>query len=261
MTTLGPRTSPFGEPIRDHDSLLGHSGGSQGRTTRLLDADPDLATGLWGEQFLLAGRGAVARVIDLRASGDGLSWIEDGLDASGLGLFVLEGLLVRSVAVGGRSAAELLGAGDLIGPSASDRDDGLPGAVQWQAVGPTTVAVLDSQFVRRIASWPTITAQLSARATHRATRLALIQAVVHNPRVAPRLLTMFWIFAQRWGRVGRDGIHITLPLTHTTIADLVGATRPTVTSALQHLSRAELLRREPPHRWLLTNQALAALDN
>ena len=79
--------------------------------------------------------------------------------------------------------------------------------------------------------------------------------------MAPRLLIMFWLFAQRWGTVSRDGIRVRLPLTHTTIASLAGGTRPTVTSTLQRLARADLLRRESPDRWLLTRQGVEALEH
>jgi hypothetical protein len=248
--------------VRERDNRLGHAGNGATRTTSLLDVDPDLASGLRGEEFLAASGGAIARVIHINAADAALMWIEDGLDASGLGLLVLDGLLIRSVTVGGRPADELLGVGDLIGPATNDRgDDGPTISVQWQAVCSTSVAVLDSRFMRRIARWPTIAAQLSARATQRTSRLALIQAAAHHPRMAPRLLVMFWVFAQRWGTVSPAGLHVTLPLTHTTIAKLAGATRPTVTSTLQQLARADLLRREAPDRWLLTHQGVAVLAN
>jgi CRP/FNR family transcriptional regulator, cyclic AMP receptor protein len=259
---LRPTPSPPGPTATARDLRLNPAGIGRHRVTSVLDADPDLASGLWGEQCVAAARGAMARVIHIEAGERGLSWIEDGLDASGLGLFVLEGLLLRSVTVGGRAGGELLGTGDLIGPAINDRGhDGLSISVAWEAVCPTSVAVLDSRFVRRIAPWPTVAAQLIARATHRTSRLAIIQAAARNPRVAPQLLIMFWLFAQRWGTVGPRGIHLTLPLTHTAIANLAGATRPTVTSTLQHLARADLLRREPGHRWLLTHHAAQALEN
>jgi len=54
-------------------------------------------------------------------------------------------------------------------------------------------------------------------------------------------------------------VHITLPLTHETLAMLVGAHRPPVTLALQRLSRAGLLMRERPDRWLLTKLAIERL--
>ncbi|MBV9467446.1 MAG: Crp/Fnr family transcriptional regulator, partial [Solirubrobacterales bacterium] len=88
---------------------------------------------------------------------------------------------------------------------------------------------------------------------------ALTQAVTHLPRVTSRLLIFFWLLAERWGRVGPDGIQVRLPLTHEVLAMLVGAHRPTVTVALQRLARAELLLRERPDRWLLTRSAIDSL--
>ena len=83
--------------------------------------------------------------------------------------------------------------------------------------------------------------------------------MTHLPRAYARLLILFWLLAERWGRVARDGVHVTLPLTHEVLAMLVGAHRPTVTIALQRLTRAGLLTRERPDRWLLTNRAIEYL--
>jgi DNA-binding IclR family transcriptional regulator len=54
-------------------------------------------------------------------------------------------------------------------------------------------------------------------------------------------------------------VRVTLPLTHETLAMLVGSRRPTVTIALQRLARAGLLTREHNHRWLLTTRAIELL--
>jgi hypothetical protein len=70
---------------------------------------------------------------------------------------------------------------------------------------------------------------------------------------------LFWLLAERWGRVGPDGVHVTLPLTHEVLAMLVGSHRPTVTIALQRLARARLLTRERSDTWLLTNRAIEYL--
>jgi DNA-binding IclR family transcriptional regulator len=70
---------------------------------------------------------------------------------------------------------------------------------------------------------------------------------------------LFWLLSDRWGAVTPDGVRVTLPLTHETLAMLVGSRRPTVTLALQRLARAGLLMREPGHSWLLTNRAIELL--
>ena len=52
-----------------------------------------------------------------------------------------------------------------------------------------------------------------------------------------------------------------LPITHDVLAMLVGVRRPTVTLALQRLSRAKLVICERSDRWLLTQQAMELLDD
>jgi CRP-like cAMP-binding protein len=177
-----------------------------------------------------------------------------------LGLFLLEGLMMRRVTVGKRAACELFGPGDMFRPWDSDGEyDPLPIAVDWLVLEPTRLGLLDSAFALRIARWPAVTSRLMSRLAQRARYLALTQAVTHLPRTHPRLLMLFWLLAERWGRVGPDGVHVTLPLTHEVLAMLVGSHRPTVTIALQRLARARLLTRERSDTWLLTNRAIEYL--
>jgi CRP-like cAMP-binding protein len=176
-------------------------------------------------------------------------------------LFVLDGLLMRRVRVGRRSACELLGPGDLVRPWDSDGEyDPLPTTVDWLALRTTRLAVLDTAFVVRIAPWPSISGRIVARIARRARYLVLTQAVTHLPRASDRLLILFWLLAERWGTMARDGVHVTLPVTHEVLAMLVGARRPTVTLALQRLAQAGFVIRESRHRWLLTNQAVERLS-
>jgi DNA-binding transcriptional ArsR family regulator len=74
-------------------------------------------------------------------------------------------------------------------------------------------------------------------------------------RVDQRLLLLFWHFAERWGRVRPEGVVVQLPLTHETLGALIGARRPSVTSALSALAEQGLV--EPVERgeWLLTESA------
>lgn len=226
----------------------------------LLEADPDLGDGLEQEQFRLARAQSVVDVIELESSG----WDPNEIDREGkeawVGLFLVEGLMIRRVTVGQRAACELFGPGDLFRPWDSDGEyEPLPISVDWHVLKPTRLAVLDAAFSLRIVRWPSITNQIVGRVAQRARYLALTQAVTHLPRVYARLLIFFWLLAERWGRVRPEGVHVTLPLTHAVLAMMVGASRPAVTVALQRLSRAGLLLRERQDRWMLTNLAIERL--
>jgi hypothetical protein len=150
---------------------------------------------------------------------------------------------------------------DLVRPWDTDGDyDPLSVAVDWLVLTPTRLAVLDSAFVARTARWPVIHTRITGRVAQRARYLTLIQAVTHLPRVHARLLLLFWVLAERNGTVSPRGVSVNLPVTHDVLAMLVGALRPTVTLALQRLSRAGLLLRERSDRWLLTHQAMEILE-
>ena len=72
---------------------------------------------------------------------------------------------------------------------------------------------------------------------------AVQMAIIHQPRIHVRLHMLLWHLADRWGRVGTNGISLALPLSHTMLADLVAARRPTVTVALAELEKRGLVRR------------------
>jgi CRP/FNR family transcriptional regulator, cyclic AMP receptor protein len=229
-------------------------------TVALLDADPDLGAGLGDDDLAEARRHAVAPILDLDPPGWDPSPLRAAAEDGWLGLLLIDGLMIRRVTVGKRRACELFGPGDLIRPWDTDGEyEPLPITVDWQILKSSRLAVLDTAFVVRIARWPSVSSRIVGRVAQRARYLALTQAVTHLPRASSRLLILFWLLAERWGKVGPDGIHIPLPLTHEVLATLVGAQRPTVTLALQRLARAGLLTRETRQRWLLTHAAVAQL--
>jgi CRP/FNR family transcriptional regulator, cyclic AMP receptor protein len=232
------------------------------QTVSLLDADPDLATGLPDEELDAARRRAVAAVVEVEPPSWDVQAVARRAEEGWLGLFMIDGLMIRRVTVGKRAACELFGPSDLMRPWDTDGEyDPLPINVDWMVLKPASLAVLDTAFVLRIARWPSINSQIVSRVAQRARYLALAQAVTHLPRAHPRLLILFWLLAERWGRVGPDGVHVSLPLTHEVLGMLIGAQRPTVTIALQRLSRAGLLVREATDRWLLTNHAIERLGH
>ena len=226
----------------------------------LLDEDPDLAAGLAESERALAGRQALATVVSI----DPPSWRVGAMAGDSkrawLGLFVIEGMLLRCVRIGRRSACELAGPGDLIRPWDTDGEYApLPIEVEWRVLTATRMAVLDGGFARRIAPWPHIGGALVGRAAQRARSLGLMGALTHLPRAYERLLILFWLLADRWGTVTPAGVQVTLPVTHEVLAMLIGTQRPTVTIALQRLNRAGLLVRTGRDRWLLTAEAMESL--
>jgi CRP-like cAMP-binding protein len=160
----------------------------------------------------------------------------------GLGLLVLEGLVVSRVGIDGRFGAELLGGGDLLRPWQEAADAlALPLTTARKVLTPTRIAVLDLAFAERAARYPQIAGQLVARTMNRSRNLAVMMAIAHHPRVDVRLHSLFWHLAGRWGRKRVDEVLLPLPLTHSVLADLIAARRPTVSSALADLSRRGVL--------------------
>ena len=100
-------------------------------------------------------------------------------------------------------------------------------------------------------SWPEVLSALIDRAGRRAERLAIMQAICHLTRVEDRLLAALWTLAERWGRVVPGGVLVPLRLPHRTLAGMVGARRPSVTTALGHLMARGELSRRPDGGWLL----------
>jgi CRP/FNR family transcriptional regulator, cyclic AMP receptor protein len=173
---------------------------------------------------------------------------------AGIGLLVLEGLLIRHVGIDGRSGSELLGEGDLLRPWQGEGvAPTLAVTTGWRVLEPVRLALLDEAAARRFAAYPELTGRLVARALERARNLAVNMAIVHQARVNVRLHMLLWHLADRWGRVRRDGVILPLGLTHTVLSDLVAARRPTVTSALSELARQGLVT-PVKEGWLLSGE-------
>jgi hypothetical protein len=165
---------------------------------------------------------------------------------------VVDGLLSREVDVLGRRCVELLGHADVMRPWSWDEEGShVRAEVGWVVLEPTRLAVLDHDLVKRIVPWPQIGLELFNRGTRRAHNLAVALAISHHQRVDDRLLLTLWHLAERWGRVRRDGIVVPLPLSHQRLADLVGAQRPSVTTAMGELARAGALSRSGDGHWVL----------
>jgi hypothetical protein len=213
-------------------------------TVRLLEADPDLAGLLTGARRQEAERELVVRVHRLGVGVWDVSRLE-GAGADHVGLLLLDGVVAREVIVADHVSAELLGPGDLVRPwQDASKADLLPVDVLWSILSPSSFAVLDRRFAGELARWPEVTAALFERLSERSLRLGTTQAISQLTRVDRRLKALLWHLAERWGRVSGDGVVVPLALTHRILGQLVGARRPTVSTALGELAeRGELVRR------------------
>ena len=222
---------------------------------RVLDADPDLGTGLTRERFEQARQALVARVETVPRG----AWApspDTGPDSyGGIGLLVLGGVLVRRLSLSHRSCAELIGPGDLLRPSQDGFNDLLaPFSVAFRVVEPLTLAHLDVRFVARSARFPEMTGELISRALDRSRLLARMLAVAQLPRVDTRLLIAMWHLSERWGTVRPEGRVLPSFLSHELLGWIVGARRPSVTTALGQLSQRNLVMRQDDGTWLLGDE-------
>lgn len=216
------------------------NGRSSGSISQILAEDVGLAEAVPAELRESATRACIAPVKQLNRG----RWSreEAELVREGIGLLVLEGLLIRRVGVDGRYGAELLGDGDLLRPWQQDANASLPRTTGWRVLQPSRVALLDRRVSHQLARYPDLVSGLVGRAIERSRNLAVNMAIVHQSRVDVRLRMVFWHLADRWGRVGPRGVMLPLRLTHSVFAELVAARRPTVTSALSDLARQGLIR-------------------
>jgi CRP/FNR family transcriptional regulator, cyclic AMP receptor protein len=224
-----------------------------GEVVRVLDVDPDLAESFdsESEELALARAAAVARE-DLIETGEWNGASQYPEAAGHLGLLILDGLMARCVDLGNRSSAELLGPGDLLRPwVAIAANSSIPLESHWTVVDPVRVAVLDRAFTRRMAPYPEVIGSCLDRVMLRSRWLVFHLAVCHLKRIETRLLVVLWHFADRWGRVRPDGVVVPIRVTHQLLAAVIGAQRPSVTSALSRLRRSGAVERLPDGTWLL----------
>jgi hypothetical protein len=226
----------------------------------ILELDPDLGRELDQERRQAALAGAVAVVGTLTLG----EWPYDALDlvepAGAIGLLVIEGLMAREVSIAGATFAELIGEGEILRPWEAAGDIPSPSVkVTWNVMETMRLAILDRSFVLRAARWPEISTALVGRAVKRSRSLTVQLAICNLPRVETRLMMLMWHLADRWGRVTTEGVVLPLGLTHRLLASLVGARRPTVTTALKHLTEQQRVSRRRDGSWVLHGERPPAL--
>ena len=225
------------------------------RTVQLLELDPELGAGIAPAQRSAATSQAVAAVLAFNRG----PWRFRPRENGGLGAFVLEGLiLVRVEFAGIRAHVELLGEGDMISPwYGVGRRASAPCVVTARVISNLKLALLDRGFAERTARWPEIHSALMQRLLDRSRMLSVQSAINSLPRVEERLAITLWQLAGRFGRVTPDGIRLHLPVTHSQLAEIVCAQRPSVTTAIARMRDQGQVVLTARHQWLLRGDPAA----
>ena len=231
-----------------------------GQLSALVDLDPDLGRDLPPHRWDAARRELPVRVGNLERG----PWSPERVGTAGaahLGILVVDGLVARELLAHDVASMELLGPGDVLRPwGESAESELLEAVVRWSALAPTRFALLDRQLAARLAAYPELHCALLERFACRTRRLAVLQAISQLNRVDRRLLTLLWHLAERWGRVTPHGVAVPLVLSHRMLGQLVGARRPTVSSALGELARSGEVIRMADGTWLLAGTPVGAPD-
>jgi CRP/FNR family transcriptional regulator, cyclic AMP receptor protein len=216
--------------------------------TPIADVHPELVAGVPAERRQLAHERLLAPLEPLRPG----PWTPAIRDRGGIGVLIVDGLLMRDVVLGDTVATEIVGRGDILRPAEHDGTAApVPFDVEWRVLQPTTLAWLDRAFAVELAQWPEVVEAVVGAAVRRSQSLALHLAVCHLRRVHTRLLVFMWHMADRWGKVGTEGVHVPLKLSHRALGHLIGAQRPSVTTALRQLTAEGLVSRAADGTWLL----------
>jgi CRP/FNR family transcriptional regulator, cyclic AMP receptor protein len=173
-----------------------------------------------------------------------------------LGLLILEGLFLVTLEAGHGRVGWLIGTDDFIRPW--DMPElCLTSDTSCHALKPTRVALLDRDFGRRIGGAPAVTRALLSRAARTSHWLLAKSLIVSCTLVEERLMLLFALLGERWGKVTPTGIRLDLPLTHRVLASLCGARRPSVTMALRTMQTENVLERITGGGWLLSRSLMS----
>lgn len=219
----------------------------RGHVVQLLECDPELAESLTEQERAIAKQALPVRIATLKKG----PWCPDSEapEPGHLGYLIVKGLLVRRIEVVEGSSIELLGRGELLRPWQEDTSSFCRSS--WEAVEPTTVAQLNSQLTRCLGQWPTLVSSLMGRGIRRSRALAADVAAANIVGLEERLLIALWQLAETWGEATADGVHLSIRLPHRLLAELMGARRPSVTSALAELRSAGRISNASNGVWIL----------
>jgi len=225
---------------------------------RVFEADPGLLAGVEPEVARTLRRQVVTEALRLRPGGAVPALSRAGEEGTPLGLLLLDGVLTHRVGVQEKVTVEVVARGDVLWPARpGDQFSSLPMQSSWRICEPTRMALLDRSFFAAGARWPEIMAEIGARTSQRADSLLILRAL-STVEFPARLHSLLWHLADRWGRVERAGVVVSIDLSQRTLAELCGARRQSVNAALNDLGERGAVERRAQGGWLLRGAPPAA---
>lgn len=244
-----PAAPPAGGPRRLRSAKPRHVA-ARAAGARLLDVDAAMERAVPADERALARERVVVPLV--RIERGAIDLLSLPVLCRPFAAIVLEGVVVRRVVTGERTAAEVLGPDDLLAV-------GLPAGRSFcTAHTPVRLAVLDERFRVAARRWPGLHDAVHDAMGRQLHETVERSALLHLPRVEQRLVALFAHLAERWGRVTPDGVVIPLRLSHELLGELVGSRRPTVTLALTQLGESGQVRRRAGDGWLLPAERIDA---
>jgi CRP/FNR family transcriptional regulator, cyclic AMP receptor protein len=217
------------------------------RVVQLLECEPGLAADLTSEELAIASQSIPVQVATLERG----PWQPKSAapEPGHLGFLVTKGVFVRRIQIGSGSSIELLGRGELLRPWQEDISSFCESS--WEVVEPAALAQLGPRVARGLGQWPILVSNLVARAVRRSRAVAADAAVASIVGIEERLLRLLWQLGETFGRVEPDGVHLSVRLPHRLLAEMTGARRPSVTTALSNLQAEGKLVKAAEGCWIL----------
>jgi hypothetical protein len=226
------------------------------RGVRLLDIDPDFGAGLTPQEFTEVQRHLVLPTVRLERGLWGVAQLRQarGVHREPRGFMVVAGMVSIDLAIAGQVCTRLITARELVLLDGWE-DDSIPVRAGWSALDSAMLAVLDERLTVIGSRWPALMNAILKRAAEQVRHAILQQAISQLPRVEDRLLALLWSIADRQGVVRGNGVWVHLPVTHATLAQMIGARRPTVSLGLRALTDRGLIRADGTG-WLISPDSL-----
>jgi CRP/FNR family transcriptional regulator, cyclic AMP receptor protein len=242
------------ETARAVEDLGSRGFGSRG--VRLLDADPDLAADL-SPEHLAQARNIVLPTITLDPGPWHIAELRDvdGVQPQVRGFLALDGAIAMDLTIATQVCTRLVTPGELVLLDGF-QDDSIPMRSGWTVIEHSRLAILDQRLLLIGARWPGLLGAILNRAAQQVHHALLQQAISQLPRVEDRLLALMWSIADRRGVVRGDAVWVHLPVTHATLAQMIGARRPTVSLGLRTLAERGVLEARDGG-WLIARDSVA----